>query len=56
MAGNKQQVPVVRRPISDNPGLNFNSGLFFFPSRAFSRTIFSILFTVANHQIVDKKN
>ena len=46
----------VRRPISANPELNFNPGLFFFSSKAFSRTIFSILFRVANHQIVDKKN
>ena len=48
--------PVVQRPISANPGLNFNPGLFFFSSKAFSRTIFSILFRVANHQIVDKRN
>jgi len=48
--------PVVGRLISANPGLNFNPGLFFFSSKAFSRTIFSILFRVANHQIVDKKN
>ena len=48
--------PVVRRPISANPGLNFNLGLFFFCSKAFSRIIFSILFRVSNHQIVDKKN
>ena len=48
--------PVVRRPISANPGLNFNPGLSFFSSKAFSRTILSILFRVANHQIVDKKN
>ena len=47
---------VDRRPISANPGLNFNPGLFFFSSKAFSRTIFSIIFRVANHQIVDKKN
>ena len=47
---------VVRRPISANPGLNFNPGLSFFSSKAFSRTTFSILFRVANHQIVDKKN
>ena len=52
----KAQGPVVRRPISANPGLNFNPSLFFFSSKAFSRTIFSILFRVANHQIVDKKN
>ena len=48
--------PVVRRPISAYPGLNFNPGLFFFSSKPFSRTIFSIIFRVANHQIVDKKN
>ena len=52
----KVQGPVVRRPISANPGLNFNPGLFFVSSKAFSRTILSILFRVANHQIVDKKN
>ena len=46
----------LRRPISANPGLNFNPGLFFFSSKAFSQTILSILFRVANHQIVDKKN
>ena len=51
-----KQGPVVRRPIIANPGLNFNPGLFFFSSKAFSWTIFSILFRVANHQIVDKKN
>ena len=43
---------VIRRPINANPGLNFNPGLFFFSSKAFSRTIFS----AQNHQIVDKKN
>ena len=48
--------PVVRRPISANQGLNFNLGLFFLSSKAFSPTIFSILFRVADHQIVDKKN
>ena len=47
---------VVRRPISAYPGLNFNPGLFFFSSKPFSRAIFSIIFRVANHQIVDKKN
>ena len=50
------QDPVGRRPISANPGLNFTPGLFFFSSKAFSQTIFSILFRVANHQIADKKN
>ena len=48
--------PVVRRPISANLGLHFKPGLFFFSSKAFSWTIFVILFRVANHQIVDKKN
>ena len=48
--------PVVRRPIGANPGLNFNPGLSFFSSKAFSRTILSILFRVANHQIVEKMN
>ena len=47
---------VVRRPVSANPGLNFNPGLFFFSSKALSLKIFSILFKVANRQIVDKKN
>ena len=50
------QGPVVRGPIITTPGLNFNPGLSFFSSKAFSRTIFSINFRVANHQIVDKKN
>ena len=49
--------PVVRRPISANPGLNFNPGFFFFfGSKAFSRIIFSILFSASNHQIVSKRN
>ena len=48
--------PVVQRLISANPGLNFNPGLFSFSSETFSGTIFSILFRVANYQIVDKKN
>ena len=52
----KLQGPVVRRPISTNPGLNFNLGFFFFCSKAFSRIIFSILFRASNHQIVGKKN
>ena len=50
------QRPVVRRLISANPGLNFNPGLFYFSSKPFSGAIFSILFRVTNHQIVDKKN
>ena len=46
---------VVRRPISANPGLNFNLGFFFFCSKAFSRIIFSILLRASNHQIVGKR-
>ena len=46
---NIDQGRVVRRPVSANPGLNFNPGLFFFSSKAFSRKIFSILFRVFNH-------
>ena len=34
--------PVVQRPISANPGLNFNPGFFFFCLKAFSRIIFPI--------------
>ena len=48
--------PVVWRPISANPRLDFNPALFFFLSKALSRIIFSILFRVSNHQIVDKKS
>ena len=48
--------PVVRRPISPKPELNFNPGLFFLSSKAFSRKIFSNLFRVANPKIADKKN
>ena len=48
--------PVVWMPVSANPGLNFNPGFFFFLSKALSRIIFSILFRVSNHQIVDKEN
>ena len=56
MCSNKNPGPVIQRPISANPGLNFNPGLLLFSSKAFSRTIFPILFRVANHQIVDKNN
>ena len=34
MSSNKYQGPVLRRPISANPGLNFNPGLLFFSSKA----------------------
>ena len=44
------QGPVVRSPISANPGLNFN------PGSAFPRVVFSVLFRVSYNQIVDEKN
>ena len=49
------QGPVVRTPVSTNPGLNFNPAFFFLLSKALSRIIFCILFRVSNHQIVGKK-
>ena len=42
--------------VSTNPGLNFNQGFFVFLSKALSQIIFSILFSVSNHQIVGKEN
>ena len=56
IVGHKHEGPVVRRPISANPGLNFNLGFFFFCSKVFYRIIFSILFRASNHQIAGKKN
>ena len=50
------QGPVVRTPVSTNPGLNFNPTFFFLLSIALSRIIFSILFRVSNHLIVGKKS
>ena len=50
------QGPVVRSPISVNPGVNFNLGSFFFWSTAFPQVVFSILFRVSYHQVVDEKN
>ena len=48
--------PVVRRPISAQPGVKFNPCFSFFCSKAFSRIIFSVIFRAFNHQLVDKKN
>ena len=42
------QGPVVRKPVSVNPGLNFNAGFFFFTSKALSRIIFSIFLAYPN--------
>ena len=41
--------PVVRTPVSANPGLNFNPGSFIFLSKALSQVIFSFLLRVSNH-------
>ena len=38
--------PVVRTRVSANPGLNLNPGFFFFLSKALSRIIFSVIFSV----------
>ena len=46
--------PVVRRPISANPGLTQVS--ISFVQKHFFRIILSILFTASNHQIVDQKD
>ena len=54
--GLDQVGPVVRRPISANPGLNFNLGFYFFCSKSFFRIIFSIPFIASDHQIMDKNN
>ena len=48
--------PVVRMPVSVNPGLKFNWGFPIFLSKALCGIIFSILFRVSNHQIVRKEN
>ena len=50
------QGPIVRTPVSANPGLNFNLGFFFLVCKEFFRIVFSILFRLSNHQIVDKEN
>ena len=55
-AADVQQFPVVRKPISDNPGLNFNGCFFFFCSKAFYQIILTILFGAPYHPIVGKKN
>ena len=36
--------PFVRRPMSTNPGLNFNPGFFFFCLKAFSKNFFCYIF------------
>ena len=48
--------PVVWKPISANPGLNFNMGFLFFCSETCSWIIFSVRYRVSNHHIAGKKN
>ena len=47
--------PVVQRPISPNPGLNFNSGFFISLSKSLLGKIFTIIFRTSNDQIASKK-
>ena len=56
VAALRGQGAVVRRPISAFPGLNFNPGFFIPLFKSPFWTIFSILFRVFNHQIIDKRN
>ena len=49
------QGPVLWRSINTNLELNFRPGSFSFCLKAFHRIIFSVIFSVSNHQIVDKK-
>ena len=55
-ARNNKLGPVVRTRVSAYPGLNFNPGFFFFLPKALSWIIFSIFFSISNHQIVGTEN
>ena len=51
-----QQGPVVRRPISANPGLNFSPDFFLSLLKSLSRDKISVfLFRTSNNQIANKK-
>ena len=54
--GAQVQGPVVRTPVSANPGFNFNPGFLFFLLKALYRVILSFLLRVSNHQIEGKVN
>ena len=47
--------PVVQRPISSNPGLNFNPAFFISLFKSLLGKIFTILFRTSNDQIASKK-
>ena len=51
----KNLAPVVQRPISPNPGLNFNPAFFISLFKSLLGKIFPILFRTSNDQIASKK-
>ena len=53
---NEDQRPVFRKPISANPGLNFNLGFYTSLFDSLFGIIFSTLYGASNHQTVEKKN
>ena len=48
-------ISVVQRPISSNPGLNFNPAFFISLFKSLLGKIFTILFRTSNDQIASKK-
>ena len=50
---NRNQGPVVQRPISANPGLNFNLGFLIPLLKSLFGIIFSVLFEVSNSHTLD---
>ena len=48
--------PVVRRPISANPGLNFNLSFFIPLLKSLFGKIFSVLFKASSSRTLNKKN
>ena len=50
------QSPVVRRPISANPGLNFNLRFFIPLLKSLFVKIFSVLFKASSSHTLNKKN
>ena len=51
----ENQGPVVQRPISSNPELNFNPAFFISLFKSLFGKIFTILFRTSNDQIASKK-